>query len=67
MSTKLEVAKGSPRVFTKTTNDVLLINDTADFFEIIDTMDIKRYHIHISLLGRESKGWVTQDRHASQV
>ncbi len=31
-------------MFTKTTNDVLLINDTGDFFEIIDTMDIKRYH-----------------------
>lgn len=41
MSTELETAHGSPWVFTKTSNDESGIIDTADFFDIIDTMDIK--------------------------
>lgn len=41
MSTELESAKGSHRVFTKTSNDELWIIDTADFLDIVDTMDIK--------------------------
>jgi hypothetical protein len=41
MSTELETANGSPRVFTKTSNDVFTIVDTAEYFDIIDTMDFK--------------------------
>ena len=41
MSTELERAKGSPWVFTKTSNDVAQIFDTAEYFDIIDTMDFK--------------------------
>lgn len=39
MSTELETAHGSPRVFTKTSNDISGIVDTGEFFDIIDTMD----------------------------
>lgn len=41
MSTELELAKGSPRVFTKTSNDVSGCTDTSEFLDIIDTMDIQ--------------------------
>lgn len=40
MLTELERAKGSPLVFTKTSNDVSFIVDTGEFFDIIDTMDL---------------------------
>jgi hypothetical protein len=58
MSTELESAKGSPWVFTKTSNDVLGIADTGEFFDIIDTMDFRlpkkclltiRYHLEIQI------------------
>ena len=41
MSTELEQANGSPRVFAKTSNDMAGIVDTGEFFDIIDTMDIQ--------------------------
>ncbi len=40
MSTELERAKGSPLVFTLTSNDVVSIIDTADLDQPIDIMDI---------------------------
>ena len=40
MSTDLEKAKGSPWVFTKTSNDVFTIVDTGEFFDLIDVMDL---------------------------
>ncbi len=52
MSTKLETANGTPRVFTKTSNEVSGFIDTSEFLDIIDTMDIQRYH------GAHSFTWV---------
>lgn len=42
MSTELETANGSPRVFTKTSNDVTgVVSTDSDFFTVIDIMDIQ--------------------------
>lgn len=40
MSTEDERAKGSPLVFTRTSTDPLTIVDTAEYFDILDVMDI---------------------------
>ncbi|MEP6933087.1 MAG: hypothetical protein ABI988_03970 [Nitrospirota bacterium] len=41
MSTELEKAHGSSWVFTKTSNDLMGIVDTGEYFDIIDTMDLR--------------------------
>ncbi len=42
MSTELETAHGTPRVFTKTSTDVVgVVGTDSDFFTVIDVMDIQ--------------------------